>query len=148
MSTRDLGTGSLLSTFSVGRTGMVGGAGVGVQSGGGEKRSMTRLRLAPRSLWGPLGPPQSSPFTETDFFYPLSSPSCSVFCFFFVFLLFVYFIFLLGSIMQFLLAVWFLKVYCHIKWTPGSVFAFLFHISIFFGAAGGTSCMPKDQVFS
>lgn len=118
-----------------------------MQSGGGEKRSMTRLRLAPRSLWGPLGPPQSSPFTETDFFYPLSSPSCSVFFFFLFFLLFVYFIFLLGSIMRFLLAVWFLKAYCHIKWTPGSVFAFLFHISIFFGAAGGTSCMPKDQGF-
>lgn len=30
MSTRDLGTGSLLSTFSVGRTGVVGG-GVGLE---------------------------------------------------------------------------------------------------------------------
>lgn len=29
----------------------------------GEEWSMTRLRLAPRSLWGPLGPPQSSPLT-------------------------------------------------------------------------------------
>lgn len=120
-----------------------------MQSGGGEKRSMTRLRLAPRSLWGPLGPPQSSPFTETDFFYPLSSPSCSVFfavCLF-IYLFLFYIFFLLDSIMRFLLAVWFLKAYCHIKWTPGSVFAFLFHISIFFGAAGGTSCMPTDQGF-
>lgn len=61
MSTRDLGTGSLLSTFSVGRTGVVEGGGGGVVLRGGEEQGMTRLRLAPRSLWGPLGPPQSPP---------------------------------------------------------------------------------------
>lgn len=83
MSTRDLGTGSLLSTFSVGRRGVGGVGGVGVLRGGGEERSMTRLRLAPRSLRGPLGPRQSSPSSlQLIFFYPLSSPSCSVFCLF------------------------------------------------------------------
>lgn len=119
-----------------------------MQSGGGEKRSMTRLRLAPRSLWGPLGPPQSSPFTETDFFYPLSSPSCSVFFFFVFFAVCLFYLFfLLSSIMRFLLAVWFLKAYCHIKWTPGSVFAFLFHISIFLGRLVGHLACQKIRVF-
>lgn len=78
MSTRDLGTGSLLSTFSVGRT---GGGGGGSGGGGGGEQGMTRLRLAPRSLRGPLGPPQSSPLTATHFFYPFSSPSSRVFFF-------------------------------------------------------------------
>jgi len=86
VSTRDLGTGSLLSTFSVGRTGVVEGGG-----SGGEEWTMTRLRLAPRSLWGPLGPAQSSPpLPATDFFYPLSSPSCSLFCSFIYFLFFIF----------------------------------------------------------
>lgn len=43
---------------------------------------MTRLRLAPKSLWGPLGPQQSPRLTAADFFYPLSSPSCSLFLLF------------------------------------------------------------------
>lgn len=50
--------------------------------GGGVEQGMTRLRLAPRSLWGPLGPPQSPPLTAADSFYPLSSPSCSLFLLF------------------------------------------------------------------
>lgn len=84
VSTRDLGTGSLLSTFSVGRTRVVEG-GAGVLRGGGEERSMTRLRLAPRSLWGPLGPPQSSPLTAADFF--LSPFKSILFCFLFIYLI-------------------------------------------------------------
>lgn len=50
--------------------------------GGGVEQGMTRLRLAPRSLWGPLGPLQSPPLTAADSFYPLSSPSCSLFLLF------------------------------------------------------------------
>lgn len=57
-----------------------GGVGRGsVLRGGGEERSMTRLRLAPRSLWGPLGPLQSSPLTAADLF--LSPFKSVLFCF-------------------------------------------------------------------
>lgn len=49
--------------------------------GGGEEQGMTRLRLAPRSLWGPLGPPKSPP-TAPDSFYSLSSPSRCLFLLF------------------------------------------------------------------
>lgn len=82
MSTRDLGTGSLLSTFSVGRTGVVEGGGGGVVLRGGEEQGMTRLRLAPRSLWGPLGPPQSPP---PHFIRFLLSPFKSILSFFVIY---------------------------------------------------------------
>lgn len=48
-----------------------------MRSGGGEERSMTRLRLAPGSLWGPL---QSPPFTRNRLF--LSPLKFVLFCFF------------------------------------------------------------------
>lgn len=90
--TRDLGTGSLLSTFSVGRTGVMGGwGGVEKRGGGREERSMTSLRLAPGSLWGLPGPLQStpsSPLTPADFF-PSSFKSI-LFFFFFFFLIYLF----------------------------------------------------------
>lgn len=89
--TRDLGTGSLLSTFSVGRTGVMGGwGGVEKRGGGREERSMTSLRLAPGSLWGLPGPLQStpsSPLTPADFF---PSSFKSILFFFLFFSLFIY----------------------------------------------------------
>lgn len=48
MSTRDLGTGSLLSTFSVGRTGGVaGGGGTSVLRGGGGEREYDKAETCP-----------------------------------------------------------------------------------------------------
>lgn len=87
MSTRDLGTGSLLSTFSVGRTRLVERWGGGCWSRCGEWRRRAEYDKAETHPQVPVGttgttaviPPHC---TAADFFYPLSSPSCSVFCLF------------------------------------------------------------------
>lgn len=47
MSTRDLGTGSLLSTFSMGRTGVVEGGGGVVLRGGGEEQGYDKAETCP-----------------------------------------------------------------------------------------------------
>lgn len=97
--TRDLSNGSLLSTFSVGRAG-----------GGAERRRRVeydKAETCPQVPVGAAGTTTVIPFTESDFFYFLSSPSCSVF------LLFTQFhssCFTLPT------------TCCNIRWSPSSVF--------------------------
>lgn len=97
MSTRDLGTGSLLSTFSVGRTGGGGGGGGGARTsvlrGGGGEREYDKAETCPQVPAGTTGTSAIiPPLTAAGFFsLSLSAFKSILYCFLFIYLFRIFF---------------------------------------------------------